>query len=919
MPTLCRPTALPKPTSPIDPVSRMSWSIKRILTVGLGFAIAVLALNAVVTFANLRNLIRSGRWVIHTHQVLNVVDELGAAIGDAEAAQRGYLLTADDQHMHRLDGAAAEADRAMAELRELAGDNQYQAPRILTLERTLRTRLDELRRVAGLRRERGLGPAQGAVADAPERRSEDALRSQLAELKREEERLLTVRTRQAEESVWWTVGTFAVVSLLALALVATTAYSIWSGAALRRLSDLTIRRFAAREAAILESSLDAVVAMDHRGRIVEFNPAAERTFGYPRSRALGSELADLIIPPDQREAHRRGLANFLATGEGPVLGRRVELTACRADGSEIPVEVAINRVSIDGPPLFTAFIRDISDRLRYEAELHQAKDSAEAASRAKSTFLANMSHELRTPLNAIIGYSEMLLEDLDESDEIGMAPDLKKILSAGKNLLGLINDVLDLSKIEAGKMDLYLETFRVADLAAGVVDTIRPLVDSNGNTLEVDCPDDLGTMRTDQSKARQALLNLLSNACKFTTGGTIRLEVARQPAGTDGRALIVFRVRDTGIGMSPDQVARLFRPFSQADASTTRKYGGTGLGLTITRRFCQMMGGDVEVDSEWGRGTTFTITLPDRVSPIRESARPAETPAALPSGSGSGSGSAGVVLVIDDDANVRDLVRRAVEKEGYSVCYASGGAEGLELARELRPDLITLDVMMPRMDGWSVLGALKADSELAEIPVVMVSIVDDRNLAFSLGAADYLTKPIDRRRLAEVLNRHRPAGTALVVDDDEDCRQLVRQVLESAGWSVVEASDGRQGLEQVESQSPDLIILDLMMPELDGFHFAEELGRDESRRSIPILVVTAKDLSGRERDWLHGRACGILEKGSTSRRELQQRIRLEVAAHARRRRPAAAGNGSPSASLDIHPNPEVEADAHAADPAGRRQ
>ncbi|MHB1561982.1 MAG: response regulator [Isosphaeraceae bacterium] len=895
----------------------MSWSIKRILTVGLGFAIAVLALNAVVTFANLRNLIRSGRWVIHTHQVLNVVDELGAAIGDAEAAQRGYLLTGDEQHLHRLDGAGDEADRAMAELRGLAGDNPYQSPRILALERTLRTRLNELRRVAGLRRERGLGPAQGAVADAPERRSEDALRSQLAELRREEERLLTVRTRQAEESVWWTVGTFAVVSLLALALLATTAYSVWSGAALRRLSDLTIRRFAAREAAILESSLDAVVTMDHRGRIVEFNPAAERTFGYPRARALGSELADLIIPTDQREAHRGGLANYLATGEGPVLGRRIELTACCADGSEIPVEVAINRVNIDGPPLFTAFIRDISDRLRYEAELHQAKDSAEAASRAKSTFLANTSHELRTPLNAIIGYSEMLLEDLDESGETGIAPDLKKILSAGKNLLGLINDVLDLSKIEAGKMDLYLETFRVADMVAGAVDTIRPLVESNGNTLEVACADDLGTMRTDQSKARQALLNLLSNACKFTTGGTIRLEVTRQSAGSDGQGLIVFLVRDTGIGMSLDQIARLFQPFSQADASTTRKYGGTGLGLTITRRFCQMMGGDVEVDSEWGRGTTFTITLPDRVAPARELVRPVEDLPGLPSASASAS--AGMVLVIDDDPNVRDLVRRAVEKEGFCVSYASSGAEGLELARTLRPDLITLDVMMPRMDGWSVLGALKADPELAEIPVVMVTIVDDRNLAFSLGAADYLTKPIDRRRLAEVLNRHRPAGIALVVDDDEDCRHLVRHVLESVGWTVVEANDGRQGLKQVQSRNPDLIVLDLMMPELDGFHFAEELGRDESRRSIPILVVTAKDLSGRERDWLQGRACGILEKGSTSRRELQQRIRLEVAAHARRRRPAAAGNGSASASLDTQANPKVEADAHAADPAGRRQ
>ncbi len=898
----------------------MNWSIKRILTIGLGFAIGLLVLNAVVTFANIRNLIDSGQWVIHTHQVLNLVDELGAAIGDAEAAQRGYLLTGQETHLHRLDQAGAEADRAMAGLRELAHDNASQGSRIVALEKTLRTRLEELRRVAGLRRERGLGPAQGAVADAPERRIEGALRTQLAELKHEEEMLLIVRTRQAEASVWWTVGTFVVASLLALALLATTAYSLSSGAALRRISDLTIRRFAAREAAILESSLDAVVAMDHRGRIVEFNPAAERTFGYSRARAIGSMLAELIIPPDQREAHRRGLAEYLATGEGPVVGRRIELTACRADGSELPVEVAITRVNVDGPPLFTAFIRDISDRLRYQAELHQAKDSAEAASRAKSTFLANMSHELRTPLNAIIGYSEMLLEDMGKADD-DRAPDLKKILAAGKNLLGLINDVLDLSKIEAGKMDLYLETFRVADLVAGVVNTIRPLVESNGNTLEVACPADIGTMRTDQTKVRQALLNLLSNAAKFTSGGSIRLEVARQPACDDGPGLIVFRVRDTGIGMSPEQVARLFQPFSQADASTTRRYGGTGLGLTITRRFCQMMGGDVEVDSERGLGTTFTIMLPDRVPAVREPVDPAEPRDDPPVTA------AGLVLVIDDDPNVRDLVRRVVEKEGYCVRYASGGDEGLELARKIRPDLITLDVMMPRMDGWGVLGALKADSELADIPVIMVTIVNDRNLAFSLGAADYLTKPIDRRRLTAVLDRYRPAGRALVVDDDEDCRRLVGQVLEADGWSVVEARDGREGLEQVANHPPDLIVLDLMMPGLDGFRFAEELGRDVSRLAIPILVVTARDLSGRERDWLHGRACGILEKGSTSRRELQERIRLEVAAHARRHRSSRVPNGSSSApngpataALDPEPrppaNPELETETHAADPAG---
>ena len=354
-------------------------------------------------------------------------------------------------------------------------------------------------------------------------------------MKRDEEDLLARRTRQAESSVWWTVGSVSVASLLAIALLVTTWYSVSSEAALRRISDLTIRRFAAREAAILESSLDAVVAMDHLGRVVEFNPAAERIFGYPRERAIGAEMAELIIPPEHREAHRRGLANYLSTGEGPVLGRRLELTACRADGAEFPVELAITRVRLDGPPLFTAFIRDITDRVRYESELHRAKEAAEAANRAKSTFLANMSHELRTPAQR----HHRLQRDAPggrrrRSGDEAMAPDLRKILAAGKNLLGLINDVLDLSKIEAGKMDLFLETFHVPELIAGVVDTIRPLAESNRNALEVSCPADIGSMRADLTKVRQALLNLLSNACKFTNGGTIALEACRgeRPAAT---------------------------------------------------------------------------------------------------------------------------------------------------------------------------------------------------------------------------------------------------------------------------------------------------------------------------------------------------------------------------------------------------
>ena len=502
-----------------------------------------------------------------------------------------------------------------------------------------------------------------------------------------------------------------------------------------------------------------------------------------------------------------------------------------------------------------------------KVEAESAKDAAEAANRAKSAFLANMSHELRTPLSAVIGYSEMLEEDADDAGQTGMLTDIGKVKANARHLLSLINDVLDLSKIEANRMDTFADDVVVASLAQEVAATGEALAKTKANTLVLDIVDGLGSMHTDVVKLRQCLFNLISNACKFTENGRVELRVRRET--TKSGDWLSFAVNDTGIGMTPDQVQRLFQRFTQADETTTRRFGGTGLGLALSRAFSRLLGGDITVESTEGRGTCFTVRVPAIMPGRKLEDDTASSNIAVPAPEGHRE----LVLVIDDEASQRELMTRFLERQRFEVKTASDGRAGLEMARELKPRAILLDVMMPQMDGWSVLTALKADPDLAKIPVVMVTFVAETGLGEALGAADHVAKPIDWHKLKSVMDPFRDAeGDVLVVDDDPDARHRLRTVLEKNGWSVQEAANGAEALKHVLHAPPHLILLDLTMPVMDGFAFLHRLRETPGCADIPVVVLSARDITSAERKQL-SEADRILKKGETSMRELAIEIR----------------------------------------------
>lgn len=518
-------------------------------------------------------------------------------------------------------------------------------------------------------------------------------------------------------------------------------------------------------------------------------------------------------------------------------------------------------------------LNDFTRQREWEIEMEEAKASAEAANRAKSTFLANMSHELRTPLTAVLGYTELIEDDLRDQGSTEILADLNKITVNARHLLQLINDVLDLSKIEAQKMDVHSVDFTLKSLFTEVEAATGSLVSKNDNSMimEADNPD--AVLHTDDLKVKQILLNVISNASKFTSNGQIRLSA--NSLTIDGVAHTRFVVNDNGIGMSKEQLANLFQRFTQADETTTRKYGGTGLGLALTRALSRMLGGTIEVESAEGQGTTFTITIPSNYT--RQAAVVAEDEAKA-------SNSAMLrhhqpdtpsVLVVDDEQPAREVLERHLMREGFAVQTASSGTQALEMIAAKPPLAVLLDVMMPGLDGWHVLKAIRTNPATAKIPVIMTTVLDEQNFAYAMGASGYLKKPVRRADMAEALQGAATVGGrhVLIVDDDTDACERLREMLERDGWNVRIANNGATGLAAMADKVPDLVLVDLVMPEMDGYSFIREVRKSERYSAVPLVVMTAEDITTKKVRQLSEQTEGIVQKGAMPMSDLVADLR----------------------------------------------
>ena len=674
--------------------------------------------------------------------------------------------------------------------------------------------------------------------------------------------LIEVPTSAIRKSLWAYEQSLGLLGMMFVVLALASGGVIAS--VYRRLHDLE-----AQTRLIIDRAHDAFISMNAEGSVTEWNAQAENTFGWPRGQVIGRPLEAIIVPERDRARHRQGWQRFVTTGEDRILNRRIHMSALHRDGHEFPVEFSISAIRVRGSYSFNAFLRDVSESIRYQKQIEEQNEQlavrnreVERANNLKSQFLANMSHELRTPLNAIIGFSDLMSEGIPGPLTEKQQHYLRRIREGGKHLLQLINDILDLSKIEAGQVTLNCEAFNLRGIVPEVVSVIRPLAMTKKISVEEAYEHD-AMLSADRVRFKQILYNLLSNAVKFTPeGGKVRID-----SSIAGDQLSIS-VSDTGVGLAPSDQELIFEEFRQVQNSSTKPNEGTGLGLAITKRLVEQHGGTIAVKSELGKGSTFTVSFPvsaERVpGPVKwtpvDRVRASEEERPL-------------VLVVDDDSSAQELLATFLVDE-YRVAIAANGKDAIAKASELQPDCITLDILMPGGSGLETLNRLRNNRETSHIPVVIVSIVDEENVGFALGAASYFVKPVKKDALLAAIRQHvrtkSPEDSEiLIIDDDPQCRDLLTEMLTEGGYRLRTAVNGVEGLKLLKKHCPQAILLDLAMPEMDGFDVLKQIHTHHPElRDVPVFVITARDLNDKDIAFLRSKVRALFRKSGPWTKEL---------------------------------------------------
>ncbi len=833
------------------------------MNVGFGVGLIIVLVVGGVSYWDTRQVADAAGQRRHSYEVRGRLDALFTHLLDAETGQRGYLLTGRTPYLQPYETGSAAVAQDFRDLVDFIGADSAQQTWVRLLDPLIHRKLSELDRTVALRRRGGLRAALLAVDTDEGEGLMDSIRVVSAGMHAAETALTDARDARVDATNRLARLAILTGSLLTIGFLGIGALLInWESAQLARAA-VALRDSESRLFQMLEALPVAVFVVDHSGRPYYANLASLDILGrgvVPD--AAPGQLAEVY------HAHVIGTGELYPTDRVPVVralaGERVHITDLEIHRPDrvVPLEVWATPVyDAAGRVAYAiAAFSDITERRQAEATIERARQAAEAANRAKSDFLARMSHELRTPLNSIIGFSEVLEEGTYGALNDKQRRYASNVATSGRALLQLINDILDLSKVEAGRVELVIAEFDVAAALEEARTITARLAEQKHQTLSLTVESSVSRLSADEAKVKQILYNLIGNAIKFTPDGG-RIDVtARRVQAAQGDA-IEIAVADTGIGLRPEDRERIFGEFEQVDSPYGREQLGTGLGLALSRKLVELHGGRIWVESEVGGGSVFRFTLPERprrlVSPR---AMPAASDRLSPPGTGA------LVLVVEDDDAAADLLDLYLKQAGYTVARAATGEHALEIARTLKPSAITLDILLPGRDGLAILAQLKADPETRPIPVFIVSVTEDRELGFSLGALDWFVKPARRDDLIAAVRRAirvAPASgspTVLVVDDDPATVQLLSDILATQGFHVLAAHDGRQGIALAHTGRPDVIVLDLLMPEVTGLDVVQELRATPQCRDIPILIFTAKDMTAEEQNLLRGSVQGIVAK-----------------------------------------------------------